>query len=496
MRQYKFSALTLFVRMTSVMIAVVLALSFVSCTKSGSDFDGVRFESTHHITVQADSIDPAVSAYIHDAVLSDCNIDVEFIESDKLSIYDGVNADISIDDDINVITTYYRMGAIRNLAQYLVQYGSNLTDLTGLLGESNLYSCTSDPSEVWYLSQQEFSPDARVTFIRSDWLDKLGLNVPSSREELHECLIAFRDNADVLLGDSSSSMIPFFVDSEPNKSTKPLFDSCLDTAIDDQYFYLHGYTRTGQDGYKDGLEVLNDWYLDDLLPSEFWNIVPNTKESYLPIESGYVGAFCAGYDYLYANGSNSHIAALHSVCGEDADYIAVNCFENSNGEYTSWQEEYLDEHGTKVFIPMTCSDPLACLVYLNWISSAYRIDTISSIPGGKAYLITCSGLDYVESAEQARAVALEVKHIQRGNKCVGYGSYHLQFLNLDTDYSYVYPDSVSRFVCSTISAPTGEFDSVYDASFEQYLNSGSSMIYFMRSREWDKVIVQGDMTPW
>lgn len=496
MRMYKFCSSSVLVRLTSLILVLTLCLSVASCTGSDAGFDGVRFTSTRHITVQTDSIDPAVSSYVHEAVLSDCNIDVEFIESDKLSIYDGVNADISFDDDYNVLNTYYRMGAIHNIAPYIEQYGYALSDLTSLLGDSNLCSCTSDASEIWYLSQKDFSPCARVTFIRRDWLDKLGLDVPSNKEELYECLIAFRDNADVLLGDSASSMIPFFIDSEPNVSAKPLFDSCLDTEVDDQNFYIHGYTRTCQDGYKEGLELLNEWYLEDLLPSDFFNIVPGTKESYLPIENGYVGAFCAKFDYLYANGTNSHISALHAICGENADYIAVNCFENNFGEYTSWQEDYLDEYGVNVFIPLTCTDPLACLVYLNWISSEEKIATMGCMPGGNEYLITCSGLDHVESAEQARSVALEVNNIQRGNKCVRYGSYHIQFLSLETDYSDVYPDSVSCFVCSVVSAPSGELDSVYNASFEQYLNSGSSMIYYMRSREWDKVIVQGDLTPW
>ncbi len=483
-------------RITSLMLVLSLCISVASCNRSGDGFDGVRFSSKRHISVEVDAIDPVVSAYIKDAVLRDCNIDVEFIETDKLSIYDGVNADISFDDDCNVLNTYYRMGAIHNVAPYIEQYGYVLTDLMELLGETNLYSCTSDPSEVWYLSQRDFEPEARVTFIRKDWLDKLGLEVPSNKNELYECLVAFRDNADMLLGEESSGIIPFFIDGEPNISAKPLFDSFLDTSIDDQFYYMNGYTRTGQDGYREGLELLNSWYLEDLLPSEFWTIVPNTKESYLPIENGYVGAFCAKYDYLYANGANSHIYALHANCGEEADYIAVNCFENSHGEYTAWNEDYLNEVGTKVFIPATGKDPLACLVYLNWISSAENIETIGAMPGGNNYLITCSGLDYLDTAEQARQTALDVKSIQRGNKCVRYGSFHIQFLSLETDYSDVYPDSVSRFVCSVVSAPSGELDSVYDASFEQYLNSGSSMIYYMRSREWDKVMVQGDLIPW
>ena len=505
-------------RLASLLIISSLFLSLCSCSKNNNDFDGFRFGQTRHITVLVDSktnsatdctVDSSKAAqYIREAVLRDCNIEVHYMESSKLNFQYGVSADISYVNDTNALNTYYRMNSIVNIAPYLNQYSNELSDLTGLLGDEYLYSCTNEHSEVWYLSPRDYEPDSIVTFIRLDWLDKLGLDVPHSREEFLSCLLAFRDNADLLLGEESAKMVPFFIDNDPAISAKPLFDSCLDTSIDDKDFFVNGYCRVTQDGYKDGLETLNDWYLQGLLPEDYTNIRPQTKESYDPIEKGYVGAFCAKYDYLYANGDNSHINSFHELCGEDAEYIAVNTFENSEGEYTFWQEDYICENDYKIFLPSTCSDPLACLVYLNWLSKSENISEIMNIVPedddpfiGERYLLTCQGLSAdddlvdIQNAEIAKQTALDVICVQRGNKCVRYNEGIFKYVNSEIDLEHSYPDSTRLFICSVINADDGEFDSVYSSEFEKYYGLGAEWIVKVRDNEWENVMVRGVTLP-
>ena len=440
-------------KIVSVIVAVQIVLSLSSCAKDNSGFDGTRFSDTRHITVLVDyftgkqtekNVNTCQAArFVHDAVLRDCNIEVTFIESSKYTLQYGVTADVSYSGDYD-------------------------------------------------------------SFIRSDWLEKLGLDVPQTKDELYSCLTAFRDNADILLGDESGQIIPFFIDNEPNVSAKPLFDSYLDTDISDKDFYVNGYCRVTQNGYREGLETLNRWYREDLLPDDFENIRPLTKESYEPIEKGYVGAFCAKCDYLYANGSNSHISALKDNIGEEAGYIAVNCFENSKGEYTSWQEDYLNEGGTKIFLPSTCKDPLASMVYLNWISDPDNISAIRDLDindefSSDRYLLTYKGYNFsgqYPEAEQARQTADEVNFIQRNNKCIRYKPYYFKFVKGDIDYSSIYPDSTRDFVCKVIGYEGSSFDEYFTKEFDEYGTKGSYVIYYIRNEQWEKVMVKGDMSPW
>ena len=494
----------LITRVTALILIVSFACLLCSCSPDNSAFDGSRFSKTRKISVQTDSADPELEKFIHDSVLRDCNIDIVFIPSGYFVQDYGIISDVAYMSDTNRLTTYYRMNSIINISPYLNEYGNALSDLYELLGDENVYSCSDDRSEVWYLTPQRTEPDARITFIREDWLEKLGLDAPSNKEEFHECLTAFRDNAGLLLGDDADKLIPFFVDNEPNISCKPLFDSFYDVSINDEMFYVNGYCRATQDGYADGLKTLNEWYLEDLLPSDFEDIVPGTKESYEPIESGYVGAFCSKYDYLYKNGSNSHINALHEICGNDANYIAVNTFENSGGDFTSWQEDYLETSYRRIFLPSTCSDPLACLVYLNWLSAPQNVEAIrnfaegsSSAKAADSYLLTsqktndngCPVSD--EYFELARQTALDVKTVRRSNKCVRYTPSVFAYADSDVDLSTVYPDSTALFTCGLICAEEGGFDDTYKTLFEEYAYSGAGILYSIRQTEWQKVMVQG-----
>ena len=502
-RCYRKAAHSIIRNITALLLVISFVCSLCSCTEIRNDFDGTRFASTRHISVLSDAPDDPMAKYIHDKVLADCNIDIDFISSSYFSMDYGIVPDIAYTGNANKITTYYRMRSVKNMSPYLEVYDQALSDLKGLLGEENIYYCTDDPSEVWYLRAKKNEPDSRITFIRADWLDILGLDIPATREEFHDCLIAFRDNADLLLGEDAPEPIPFFVDNEPNVSCKPFFDSFYDASISDMEFYEHGYRRAAQDGYSDALMTLNDWYHQDLLPEDFQNIFPNSKESYEPIENGYVGAFCSQYDYLYKNGEHSHNSALKDNRGEDARYIAINTFENSYGEYTSWQEDYLEESGRNIFLTSTCTDPLACLVYLNWLSNPSNIDDLRTVSSDnstlKKFLLTYQDVPSVEEKadEPDRELALEtaesVKVIRRANKCVRYGPSIFQYFSSEKDFNSTYPGSTALFTCGVICAPEEDKESSYSKLFYQYANSGAEVIYSIRYHEWEKVMINGNM---
>ena len=500
-------------RMISLIIIFSLACAMCSCSNYNNDFDGNRFLKTKKITVLVDSAtdflsdrtvdDSSVASYIHDKVLSECNIDVEFIDSNELDLVNWRAADVSYTVNANQLTTFYRMGAVINLSPYLNEYSYSLSDLTDLLGYDNIHSCNDDPNEIWYLTPQDDHPDSRITFIRKDWLDKLGLEAPSDIDEFHNCLIAFRDNAELLLGEDAAEMIPFYIDSEPNISAKPLFDSFLDTSISDREFFDYGYCRVVQNGYSDGLKIMNKWYQENLLPDDFMQIRPSTKESYEPIENGYVGAFCSEFDYLFVNGENSHIKAFHNNCGEDAKYVAVNTFKNRYGEYVSWQEDYLNEDRTKIFLPSTCSEPLASLIYLNWISKADNIESIKNLSSDDPYTYdrylmtireTNSETDGYDDAdfEDAKHKALEVDSVHRSNLCVRYGPEIFEYSSLKTKFELIYQDSTKIFLLNVICADENEFDSVLEEQRQTYIESGTNIICCIRDDEWEKVMVKGD----
>ena len=497
-------------RIISLALVVCIMLTLCACMNKNTDFDGKRFGTTRSITVLVDSIsdsdfDSDVTEYIHSRVLEDCNIDVSFMDASKMNLYRGISADLDFTTNTNMLISFYRYGSVLNLAPYLDQYSSSLTDLVSYLGDENIYSSNCNPEEIIWLNARSERPISKVTFIRSDWLDKLGLDVPQTTEEFYSCLKAFKQNADLLLDDRSDSMIPFLIDSDPNISAKPLLDSFLDTSISDREFYDYGYCRAAQPGYDLGLELLNSWYLEGLIPEDFNSIGVNTKEYYGPIEDGLVGAFCADFDYLYINGDNAHIKAFKENCGEEAEYMPVNTFADVNGNYNCWQEDYIHDGVDKVFLPATCRDPLACMIYLNWISNTDNIKAIKDFNPGNIcacdkFLITSqlsdvTGIYDVSSYDLAKQKVMDINYIHRGSLCIRYWPEICNSFDSERDYSVSYPESIPVYVDNVIRAENGSFSEIISDEYSHFLDSGVKLLFLIRDQEWDKVMVNGDMLP-
>ena len=192
-------------------------------------------------------------------------------------------------------------------------------------------------------------------------------------------------------------------------------------------------------------------------------------------------------------------------CGDGAGYLAVNTFENADGDYTCWQEDYLETPTRYIYMPSTCSDPLACLVYLNWLSDPDNIDLIKAnatdVSLAYSYLLTCSETDNAdiytnEDALNAKKTAEEVIYVSRQNKCIKYTPSIFIYVDTAVDIKTLYPDSLKTYSYTAITAPEGCFDEIILEAFDAYVNSGAGVLFKIRTAEWNKVMVEGIMRPW
>ena len=100
-------------------------------------------------------------------------------------------------------------------------------------------------------------------------------------------------------------------------------------------------------------------------------------------------------------------------------------------------------------------------------------------------------------AEAARQKALEVEYINRGSKCVSIGPKYFDILNMESDFASVYPGSTEVFVSNVITAPQGEFDTVFKDSYTEYLNDcGAFTICIFRQKQYEQVVERGDLSTW
>ncbi|MGN0745697.1 MAG: hypothetical protein ACI4ML_03360 [Aristaeellaceae bacterium] len=102
--------------------------------------------------------------------------------------------------------------------------------------------------------------------IRQDWLDKLGLSMPTTKDELHDVLVAFRDGDPN--GNGEKDEIPYASVKEAGYNIEP-FAGMFGVV---NGFYLDGSeVKYGpiQPAFKEYLQTMRDWYAEGLIDPEY-----------------------------------------------------------------------------------------------------------------------------------------------------------------------------------------------------------------------------------
>jgi len=530
----------------SLLLVMALVLGWAALSSAAipddPDFDPVtrRFKTTRHITVEVyDRSNPGGSPpennfytnWIKEGVLRDHNIAVTFVPVPRWTEVEVLNnllaagdaPDVSVTYSYTTIQTYANMGGVIDLAPYLEKYKDVLPNLWELLGESNLY-WNQDPEtgRIWAIEALLFQNKRINTFVREDWLKKLGLPEPTTLEEFENMLRAFRDNAELLLGENADKMIPYSTSFDVGWRNEHLLTSFVPESLTDKEMFIYGYDdrRFLFPGYKEGVRKLNQWYNEGLIWKEFTLSRPgDTTEDDL-MKQGFVGAFMHNWDYPYRNGEDSIHVALQRLVGPEAAYIAVEPFLNDAGIPRKFLSAPVDR---KIFFPVTNKEPLASLLYLDWISKlenrrflqigeegvthvvlpdgAIQIlaatgDKIMNSPQNIDYTLTINGLDLGDPELTAKSIAfnypgVDARYVERAYHMTSnharYGkNFQVGDIRAEEGMQTVLKDKRDRLLMEAIVARPEDFDRVWDAGFADYLRSGGQAIIDERAAKYEQ----------
>ncbi|MCT4544714.1 MAG: extracellular solute-binding protein [Vallitalea sp.] len=118
---------------------------------------------------------------------------------------------------------------------------------------------------IYYVPQIRDGITAQGYYIREDWLKNLGLEVPTTVDELYKVLVAFRDN-DANGNGNSSDEVPYFSRNTKTMRTDlvRLFDAYPDIYLDgNQYKY-----GPIEENFKTAISNLSKWYDEGLIDQE------------------------------------------------------------------------------------------------------------------------------------------------------------------------------------------------------------------------------------
>ncbi len=508
-----------------------------------------KFAETRSITVEvydrgndggSDPTNNMYTEYIKKGMLEDHNVAVEFVAVPRWTEVEQINnllagktaPDICVTYDYPTIQTYANMGGVLDLAPYIENNKADLPNLWDWLGETNLY-WDRDPATgtVWGIEAKLATSNRINTFVRQDWLDKLNMEAPTTRQEFEDMLHAFKDNAELLLGADADKMVPYSVSYDVGWRAATLIESFIDPDISDKEYYVNGFDdrKLTQEGTKEAVRLLNKWYNEGLMWKDFalYGSGDTTEDDML--KAGYVGAFTHNWDYPFRNGEDSINASLQRIAGEDAQFVAIDCFEDKNGTHTKFVPGPIDR---KIFFPSTNDEPLASMLYLDWISDPEHIeylqigdegvthnvledgavetiaatgDAIQNSGMNIDYTITCNGLKLADEEKTIKSTAhsyagIDPAVVENANAIAQTDMKVGKNVNVGTIESEegmgpVLSEKRDIVYDTAMSASEADFDAVWDQALEDYMNAGGQAIMEERKEKWEAAFGDADMLP-
>ncbi len=223
-----------------------------------------------------------------------------FDQKIKLAIASGALSDLFVVQDLTDLKQLAEEGAIQPLTEVYEEYASDLLkELLTPEGTDAIFESVTIDGEVYAIPRRQATyKDTPFFFIRQDWLDNLGLERPTTVEEMYEVGLAFTyDDPD---GNGIDDTYGLIMD-------KSLWDYCSATgffncfgAYPDRWIFAEdGSIVEGsiQPEVKEALTMLNKFYEDGILDPEF--VVKDNSQSSQLMTSGQVGmAFGADWTYL------------------------------------------------------------------------------------------------------------------------------------------------------------------------------------------------------
>jgi len=309
--------------------------------------------------------------WVQSAILEDHNINIEWVNVPRwdqdtflpMLVGAGDGPDVSFTFGFGIVETFANMDGILDLAPLLREYNDWLPNMYGLLGQNVYWNLNPDTGALYGISNILVSDGRINTFVREDWLDTLGIAPPTTLEEFESMLEAFRDNAEALLGADANRMIPFRMTEDVGWTADPLISSFIPNNITEREFFRYGFDdrRFMMPYTKEGIRVLNRWFNNDLLWRDF-----AVSDDYADdqIILGFVGAFSHNWDYPF-RADPGIITRMQEEVGPQANFIVVNPFPNDAGQIVHYMPGGTDR---VIFFPATNQEPVASLLYLDWMS--------------------------------------------------------------------------------------------------------------------------------
>jgi putative aldouronate transport system substrate-binding protein len=524
-------------KMLIVLLAAAVALSVVGCKKDGASGGAVKIKvEIFDRGTDGGKTNPTNNQWtkwIKEKLLKDENIDVEFVAVPRFDeqtalvnlMASGTPPDVAITYSAQNITNWGEQGGLLDLAPHI---DTTLKDLNEFLGPDEglpgrrMIERQKDnqTGQIFSIPARRMSVARLNTFIRKDWLDKLGLPLPATTEEFYNAMVAFKANERLLLAGvkTNAALVPFSLTGiRVDWDAGTMLDSFIDPTISDRDRWVNTAVERSfvVPGYKEGVRFLNRMYNAGLVDLQF-ALYRDSQKLYNDVKSGIVGAFIQNWDQIYRD-SDKVLADLQANI-PGADLVPVDCFTSTDD--ITHKTSY-DAAGAFFFVPKGSKNPDAAMRYLNWLSKYENYHFIQVGPEGIVhtlvdgipkldpnasggwiqnsaqnidYTIMMNGLFLGTQEESIRALAsgytwpadiiFNAYSLSMKNARPGLVVSPKSPLTQEGPVAETLTTKATEVYARSIQAKPVEFDAVYDTQVREWLSMGAQTIIEERAEKY------------
>lgn len=467
--------------------------------------------------------DNTMTDWIHDEVLKECNVSVNFLpvvrsDSDnKINVMmaGGTAPDLVYTYSRSLFLDYTSKGGLADLTESVEKYGENIKKY---VGDEILDICNIDGHQYGITATSDgFDRNRHTVYIRKDWLDKLGREIPTTKEEFIDALYEFKEKDPGNVGDK---LVPWAVSGKID-TDRHFTDFVCSYADPDQWdeksmTIYEGYLKGLKPGTKEGFRVLNQMYNDGILSPDF--AVDTNEDKYKQdLTNGYVGVCVDDGDKPI---SGDWYDALKSNV-PDAEWVAISCFENCEGKYTRPAASRIQK---TMMVPKTSEEKADAVVkFLNWIVQPEVAAKISNTPVAEkdengmyvpltkekkyelGYPNTLGDynllnrnfyeLETKEDVVKSRQISmpyLSEEYLSDNydtlKKDVYYEPVVKKVLEKEAKYGVNLTKMVIEMEYRVVSAPVDQFDAVYEAEYQKMVEAGLEEVWKEREEYYNSTV--------
>lgn len=417
----------------------------------------------------------------------------------NLMLAGGTAPDIIRTYDRQRVATYASQGGLLDLTPYLDRLSPEYLEMMEKVQEYHQFS----GAQYSLPGVQAYYGKAHETFLRQDLVEGMGMEMPTTRDELIEVLYAMKE--------AYPDITPYAFGGKNTDANYTNWLLSYTSRADerDNYIYEPTFTIALKPGFKEGLKQLNQFVLDGIIDPNFALDVDNAQ---------YDAAIANGTVGFVMDGDDTCIDGAYETSGvEGYHMVEVDCIENADGNYEVPSQDAFSHY---VYVPATAESKIdAIMTYLAFISDPdnavqvkYGVEGLgyemegddivafttderiangtSSNPSDNAFLWTNFEFEADNLVNNYQKSNPEVPaDVVEGKIASQYSNYFDKKMIPEALASDEYvpnlQELIVNFVFKCMSAPEGQFDAVYEKEYQTLLDNHLQEVLDERAEWYD-----------